>query len=773
MKIHISKIFTGLVLLVVLAANYHFSTTFAQGTAFTYQGRLNDNGNPANGAYDIRTGLYTTNTGGTLFAGLITNSTVTVSNGLFTIPLDYGGVFNGTIFWLQIAVRTNGGGAFVVLSPRQQLTPAPYAEFATTASNLSGTIGGGGLSGTYGNPLTLSNAANQFTGTYTGNGTGLTNVNAAALDGLAAPDFWQTTGNSGTTAGANYLGTADNQPLELHVNGTRGLRLEPTPALGTVNVVGGSSSNYVGPGAIGATIAGGGSLAYSGVHINTIAASMGTIGGGDGNSILTNASESTIAGGNQNYILDGAYRSTIAGGFVNGIETNSYQCAVGGGYSNVIQTNVNNSIIAGGYVNTIRANISWGTIAGGGYGTVGDLGGVIGGGWTNTIQAGGGIYSVIAGGQNNMIQGNADHSAIGGGSFNTIIGSYAFGVSGTIGGGYENTIQTNTSFATIGGGLTNTAGGFQCTIGGGYGNTATNYNATVGGGFFNTASGNTATVPGGNFNLASGDYSFAAGSQAQALHRGSFVWADSQNAAFASATTNEFSLRAQNGVRLQTTVGIHLNAADEPLIVRDWNPFATNAPADKAGIGRWGLFMEPSYLTIGIPSDDIPGRYFQVAKYSTNGTPSTLITVDQGGNLYVTNNVYAHGVLLTSDRNAKENFAAVDPGAILAKVAALPVTEWNYKTDPAEQKHIGPVAQDFQAAFGLDGFDDKHISAVDEGGVALAAIQGLNQKLTEQLKARDAEIEQLKQDVAGLKALLTPPAGQTAGNLPGSNSIKK
>ena len=61
--------------------------------------------------------------------------------------------------------------------------------------------------------------------------------------------------------------------------------------------------------------------------------------------------------------------------------------------------------------------------------------------------------------------------------------------------------------------------------------------------------------------------------------------------------------------------------------------------------------------------------------------------------------------------------------------------------DPAGQKHLGPVAQDFHAAFGLNGSDDKHISVVDENGVALAAIQGLNQKLNE----KDSEIQKLKQ----------------------------
>ncbi len=104
----------------------------------------------------------------------------------------------------------------------------------------------------------------------------------------------------------------------------------------------------------------------------------------------------------------------------------------------------------------------------------------------------------------------------------------------------------------------------------------------------------------------------------------------------------------------------------------------------------------------------------------------------------------------TSDRNAKENFTPLDARTVLAKVASLPLTQWNFKKESKEVQHIGPMAQDFHAAFGLDGNDDKHISVVDEGGVALAAIQGLNEKLNE----KDAEIQELKQSVADLKKLV-------------------
>jgi len=116
--------------------------------------------------------------------------------------------------------------------------------------------------------------------------------------------------------------------------------------------------------------------------------------------------------------------------------------------------------------------------------------------------------------------------------------------------------------------------------------------------------------------------------------------------------------------------------------------------------------------------------------------------------------VYANSVALTSDRNAKENFSSINPQEVLARVAALPVTKWNYKRDAEGVRHIGPMAQDFQAAFGLDGTDDKHIAVVDESGVALAAIQGLNQKLEQQNQAKDAEIAALQRRLDKLEQLL-------------------
>jgi FtsZ-binding cell division protein ZapB len=106
-----------------------------------------------------------------------------------------------------------------------------------------------------------------------------------------------------------------------------------------------------------------------------------------------------------------------------------------------------------------------------------------------------------------------------------------------------------------------------------------------------------------------------------------------------------------------------------------------------------------------------------------------------------------------SDRNRKTDFKEVDPRAVLDKLAAMPVRQWRYTNEDACVKHIGPVAQDFQSAFGL-GTDDKTIGTVDADGVALAAIQGLNQKLEDRCQKADSRVENLEAENAQLKRQL-------------------
>jgi hypothetical protein len=95
-----------------------------------------------------------------------------------------------------------------------------------------------------------------------------------------------------------------------------------------------------------------------------------------------------------------------------------------------------------------------------------------------------------------------------------------------------------------------------------------------------------------------------------------------------------------------------------------------------------------------------------------------------------------------SDRNLKEAFTRVDGGELLTKLSALTIESWSYKAEGQSVRHVGPTAQDFFAAFAL-GSDNKHISTVDEGGVALAAIQQL---CREGLK-KDATIRRLQAQI--------------------------
>jgi N-acetylneuraminic acid mutarotase len=112
-------------------------TGHAQGTAFTYQGRLNDGASAASGIYDLRFTIYDLPGAGSMIAGPVTNAAVAMSNGLFTVALDFGAVFNGAARWLEIGVRPRGSASdFTPLAPRQSISPTPYAMFATTAGTV-------------------------------------------------------------------------------------------------------------------------------------------------------------------------------------------------------------------------------------------------------------------------------------------------------------------------------------------------------------------------------------------------------------------------------------------------------------------------------------------------------------------------------------------------------------------------------------------------------------------------------------------------------------
>jgi hypothetical protein len=140
-------------------------------TGFTYQGRLTDGGLAANGTYQMQFLLYDALTGGGLQGSptTVTNASVLVTNGVFTVPLDFGMAgFNGADRFLEIAVKHTGDATYTTLSPRQQLTPTPYALHANTADLLSGLTA----------DLFLQKTGDTMTGTLSMSGKIISNLGA-------------------------------------------------------------------------------------------------------------------------------------------------------------------------------------------------------------------------------------------------------------------------------------------------------------------------------------------------------------------------------------------------------------------------------------------------------------------------------------------------------------------------------------------------------------------------------------------------------------------
>jgi hypothetical protein len=391
-----------------------FTASAQLETAFTYQGRLVGTNGPLEGAYDFVFSLY--DNAGAQVSGSITNLAVAVAEGHFGVTLDFGPNsfrrvlapprdFVGPGEWLEISVRTNRAKTYQTLTPRQRLTPTPYA------STVTGTLPSSAIEGSYPGKVTFGNSSNIFAGKYYGDGANLTNLN------VNTSGLWALTGNPGTTAGTHFLGTTDSQALELRVNGARAFRLEPASS---PNVLGGHSANSVGAGLYGAVVAGGGSSPSP----NSVTAAYGTVGGGLGNT--SGADSAVIGGGRNNSIQANAWYATIAGGIGNTIATNIRYGAIGGGSGNNIGNDSWSTTIAGGDGNALGTNSDYSAI---------------GGGYSNTITYNS-VAAVIAGGNRNTIGVDADYGSVGGGSGNRARGFYA-----TVPGGRDNDAYGAYSFA--------------------------------------------------------------------------------------------------------------------------------------------------------------------------------------------------------------------------------------------------------------------------------------------------------------------------------------
>ncbi len=278
----------------------------------------------------------------------------------------------------------------------------------------------------------------------------------------------------------------------------------------------------------------------------------------------------------------------------------------------------------------------------------------------------------------------------------------------------NHTNDSGTVAATIaGGGLADNpnVAAIYGTVSGGYGNYA-GANAAVAGGNVNLANGSNSAIGGGAGNIANEFATVVGGLANHATGYASTVLGGQHNSA-----VGEYSV----------ALGNHANAAhDGSFIFADRSSdldYHSDRP-NQAAFRATGGF----YITTGV-----------------DGTGKT----NAGVQLMPGDTAWA----VVSDRAAKTGIEAIDAQQLLARLAEIPIARWNYKWQDTSIRHIGPMAQDFHAAFGV-GRDDKHISTIDEEGVALAAIQGLYRLAQRQkaaLSEKDVEIERLKARVGSLE----------------------
>ena len=702
--------------LLLFTLNRVSSTAFGQGTAFTYQGRVTDNGTNFNGTGQFQFELVTSTNGQQATATAITGG---VSPNEFLSSCIVGN--GGSGYTTAPTVKISGGGG----------------TGATAQANISGgmvtsiTVLTPGSGYTSTPTITIAPPSTDYTTLWSNDGTSVNGsepssaVSVSVSQGLFTVILGNTTLSNMTAIPASVFSSATNLQLMIWFNdGVSGFAmltplqsLTPTPyavTAGSVeeiqasqltsigNTNGGSGNFFVGSS---------GNAANSGSDntANGASALTGNTTGGyntaNGTAALysnTSGSQNTADGagalglntsGSNNIALGYFAGLNITTGSSNidigntGVYTDTNIIRIGSAQAQTFIAGVINGD-GGGLINVSAAELtSIGNTnpAGGGNFFVGRSGNAAASGFDSTAIGVGALIANTSGSYNTAIGSGALELSVGGGdntaigyaalysdtygSYNTACGLYA--LNQNVIGNYnvavgQAALGANTS------GTENTANGYLGLTSNtsGYNNTADGYGAlnnnTIG--FENVADGDAASWRNTN---------------------GCFNTAIGMDALF-------YNMSGSNNIALGFLAGQNISGSSN------------------IDIGNFGVAGESGIIRIGTP-----------------GTQTAT---------YLSGTVYANGVALTSDRNAKENFTPVNPQTVLDKVAALPVTEWNYKTSQ-NVEHIGPMAQDFHSAFGLNGSDDKTISVVDEGGVALTAIKGLNEKLEEQ-SAENAHLKQ-------------------------------
>jgi hypothetical protein len=680
-------------------------------SGFTYQGQLFDDGASVTDTCDFRFLLYDMPVGGTQISSTQTIEGVAVTDGYFDVVLDFGATaFQGDTRYLDIAVRCGDETNFSTFPTRVALNAAPYSLYALGAAwdGLTGVpadLADGDADtdaqtlALVGSTLTISNGNSVNLAPFLDNtdtdaqtlalvGSTLTISNGNSVD--LAPFLNDTDTTYTVTAGLTLTDTTlglDTAFTDARYWQLGGNTGALTPTLGTTD---GLSLTLV----VSGTPA---------LRLLPVADGPPNIVGGAATNRITNTVVGAFIGGGGTYendttvgpnqvlspfgVIGGGSGNTAGYTPLNGLLYRGWHTFIGGGENNTASGRYN--VVSGGSENT-ASGIWWSTVSGGHRNTASRVGATIGGGEDNTASS--------------------NSTTIGGGFGNT-----ASGLGATVGGGSGNTASS--SRATVGGGDTNTASGSRATVGGGRSNEASGSRAAVGGGDTNTASGSRATVGGGGGNTASDTYATVGG--------GSNNTASGSRATVSGGSGNTASGRRAtvSGGRNNTASGNYSFAAGRQAI------------ADDEGAFVWADSTSANFSSL--TPDEFAGRA-------------------SGGFRFVIGNVIcelkdASGwkCASSSDRNAKTAFQPVDSRDVLERVARLPIASWQYRSEDASVRHIGPMAQDFSAAFGL-GSDDTTISTVDADGVTFAAIQGLHEIIEEQ----ESEIAALEQQLDAQQAQL-------------------
>jgi hypothetical protein len=610
-------------------------SAFAQGTAFTYQGRLNTNNAPYTGTAEFQFTLWDAASGGNVVATNNPPSVITsVAAGLFMATLDFGGhPFPGEPRFLQIEVRTVLG-PFNTLMPRQPLTPTPYAIQAAIAGSASTVLG-----------LNVN-----------------TNLSSVAL-------------GTANTAGAAY-----------------------------------------------ATVSGG--------TDNTASGERAAVGGGDFN---------TASG----------TRAAVAGGYAN--VASGYTAALGGGLGN-------------------RVSGNYAAMGGGDNNTASGAGAFVGGGSANQATN---TFATVPGGENNLAGGQYSFAA---GRRARALHAGAFVWADSQNTDFASTTDNQFAIRAAGGflldgklGIGLSAPGYSLEVQNsqavGRFTTTNNLNGAVL--ILNNASASASYLGAINFETNGstvGQIGYLAGDEMSFRVGGYEIASMSATGLIVNGSAEVSSLSAveASAANLTSTelLQMHSSSQDEShTFTGNLRQMLSLAPATLLGPDGPGLGLQTNNLYFRSQADfswfrrgthrDTP--YDPGASFFEPGVELMRLTAT---------GLTVNGAFVSSsDRNAKENFRPVDAQAVLAKVAALPLSEWNYKADAAT-RHLGPMAQDFHAAFNV-GPDDKHIATVDADGVALAAIQGLNEKVegrmkNEEVRSRRLEekLDQKETEITELKARL-------------------